>query len=335
VSAQRKADRYIVITTINPMNAVLAAYAALEDWHLVVVGDRKGPKGGIADERLTFLGIDEHDGLGFDFAGRCPENSYARKNIGYLYAASQGAEVIAETDDDNAPREGWGKGVGFTAADGEIIDGARFYNIYREFTDHLVWPRGFPLDAVTDDGAVKRARRRREIGVWQFMADQHPDVDAIYRLTRNQPVFFRPREPIALAPRVYCPFNSQNTFWRRETYPFMYMPFSVTIRFTDILRGYVAQRLVWDQSMMVGFGPATVIQDRNVHDLMRDFKDEVPMYLQTKQTVDVLESLPSDGQPLERILRAYAGLRKAGIVTDAELEGLEAWAADFRRMGWT
>ncbi len=316
------------------MNAVLAAYAGLNGWHLVVVGDRKGPKGGIRDGRLTFLDIDGHDGLGFDFTRRCPENSYARKNIGYLYAASRGAEVIAETDDDNAPRDGWGEGAGFEAAEREIIDGTRFYNVYREFTEHPVWPRGFPLDEVICAGSTRRSRRGTDVGVWQFMADKHPDVDAIYRLTQNRSVFFRSREPFALAPHVYCPFNSQNTFWRRETYPFMYMPFSVTIRFTDILRGYVAQRLLWDQGMVLGFGPATVIQDRNVHDLMRDFKDEVPMYLQTRRTVDVLESLGTDGPPLERIQLAYAALLKAGIVTEAEIGGLEAWAADFRRMGW-
>jgi hypothetical protein len=58
------------------------------------------------------------------------------------------------------------------------------------------------------------------------------------------------------------------------------------------------------------------------------------MYLQTRQTVDVLESLPANGTPLERIVRAYAALKNAGIVTDVELDGLEAWAADYRRMGW-
>ncbi|ETN70754.1 hypothetical protein NECAME_14556 [Necator americanus] len=35
--------------------------------------------------------------------GSLPYNSYARKNIGYLYAISNGAEWIYDTDDDNKP----------------------------------------------------------------------------------------------------------------------------------------------------------------------------------------------------------------------------------------
>ena len=36
-----------------------------------------------------------------NFAKICPENNYARKNIGYLYAIKNGAKLIFETDDDN------------------------------------------------------------------------------------------------------------------------------------------------------------------------------------------------------------------------------------------
>jgi hypothetical protein len=334
MSAVDASRKFIVITTINPLNEVLEAYAALPDWRLVVVGDRKGPKGGISHDRLTFLGIDGHNDLGLDFPRYCPENSYARKNVGYLYALSQGAEVIAETDDDNAPRGGWGTDVRFSVPDGECMEGARYFNVYREFTKSRIWPRGYPLDRVTRDEPVLRTRRDLSIGAWQFLADRSPDVDAIYRLTHGDPVYFDPRAPFALAPHVYCPFNSQNTFWRRETFPFMYMPLSVTIRFTDILRGYVAQRLMWDAGMMLGFGPATVIQDRNAHDLMRDFNDEVPMYLQVERVVDILEALPTGGSAVDRLVRAYASLREAGIVTPSELQALEAWAGDLRRLGW-
>jgi hypothetical protein len=315
------------------MNDVLAAYAALPDWHLVVVGDRKGPKS-IDDPRVTFLGIDAQGGLGFDFVKTCPENSYARKNIGYLYALSQGAEIIAETDDDNAPLKGWGEGIAFSVEDAETIHDARFYNVYRDFTDRQIWPRGYPLDLVTETGSPRRSRGSADIGVWQFLADQHPDVDAVYRLTRNESVFFTKRPPIVLAPRVYCPFNSQNTFWRRETSPFLYMPVSVTMRFTDILRGYVVQKLLWDQGMVLAFGQSTVVQDRNVHNLMRDFQDEVPMYLNTRKTVEVLEGLPASGTAIERLLRAYGAMEKASIVTGLEMTGIEAWAADLRRMGY-
>lgn len=39
----------------------------------------------------------------FSIASELPFKSYTRKNIGYLYAISQGAEWIYDTDDDNKP----------------------------------------------------------------------------------------------------------------------------------------------------------------------------------------------------------------------------------------
>ena len=39
------------------------------------------------------------------FAKIYPENSYSRKNIGYLLSYLNGNEIIVETDDDNLPKE--------------------------------------------------------------------------------------------------------------------------------------------------------------------------------------------------------------------------------------
>ena len=52
----------------------------------------------------------------------------------------------------------------------------------------------------------------------------------------------------------------------------MYLPAFVSFRFTDILRGYVAQRIMWDYGLRLGFLPPNVFQKRNEHDLMADFR---------------------------------------------------------------
>ena len=39
------------------------------------------------------------------FAKICPENSYSRKNIGYLLSYIDKNEIIVETDDDNLPKK--------------------------------------------------------------------------------------------------------------------------------------------------------------------------------------------------------------------------------------
>ena len=53
------------------------------------------------------------------------------------------------------------------------------------------------------------------------------------------------------------------------------------------------------------------------------------------QAVDILEGLPKEGSSLQGLLKAYAALGKASIVTEREQSGVEAWTADLRRMGFT
>ncbi len=325
--------KHLIITTIAPMNEVMRQFAAMPEWRLVLVGDRKGPER-MDDSRVTFLGFPDQGSLGFELYGHCPENHYSRKNLGYLYAISQGAEIIAETDDDNFPRQGWGEDVRFSLEAADTVERRRYFNVYRLFCPDHVWPRGFPLDRVLDGEEPVISKQEASIGTWQGLADLQPDVDAIYRLTVNKTVSFHSREPVVLAPHVYCPFNSQNTFWIPKAFPFMYLPMTVSMRFTDILRGYVAQRLLWQAGLRLAFGEASVYQERNLHNLMRDFNDEVPMYQQVDRTVDTLESVSLSGGPLDWLVQAYGALAESSVVQPAEVKAASAWAADLRRHGY-
>ena len=46
-----------------------------------------------------FLSLEDQNNLGYQTTKYIPNNSYARKNIGYLYAIQHGAEEIFDTDD--------------------------------------------------------------------------------------------------------------------------------------------------------------------------------------------------------------------------------------------
>ena len=95
----------LVVTSINPPNAVmqeLAAGCIKNDWQFIVAGDEKSPTD-FQLEGCSFLSLKTQKGLPFRFASKCLIKSYTRKNIGYLTAIQNGAEVIVETDDDNHP----------------------------------------------------------------------------------------------------------------------------------------------------------------------------------------------------------------------------------------
>ena len=322
---------HIVITSINEPTEGVKKFSEIDGWKLIVVGDRKSPEIPSMTGNFRFwrfISVDERFGA---YTHECRENSYARKNIGYLYAMREGAEIIAESDDDNIPYKGWGD-VQMGVQGVTVYSGATLFNIYRLFKDGY-WPRGYPLQDINADQAVEVAEGERNIGVWQFLADLNPDVDAISRMTKpEKPDYWGGIPRSALDKNTYCPFNSQNTFWSKDCFPLMYLPQTVTMRFCDILRGYVAQRILWEKDLFLGFGEATVYQVRNDHDLFKDFIDELPVYMYVGEVVEILESMTLSGSFPEMLFQVYKELSMHGIVESSELIALNAWNEDVKEV---
>jgi hypothetical protein len=163
--------------------------------------------------------------------------------------------------------------------------------------------------------------------IQQFLADGDPDVDAVYRLTIEAVTKFRPNT-VVLDAGTYCPFNSQNTIFWPETYPLLYLPAYVSFRMTDIWRSFIAQRCLYAMGRKLAFREATVFQERNEHSLIRDFKDEIPGYVNNSRIVEVLEglSLSSDLKKCaENLGKCYEALVSGGIVPPQEMKLVELW----------
>ena len=318
----------IVITTINPpTEAIRKIAASCEDWTFLVVGDKKTPTEwqypGVrflsASEQLTFGG----------FAAECPFNHYARKNVGYLWAAARGAEIIAETDDDNIPYDTFLKETNRTVK-GKPVRKIGWENVYTHFTEARIWPRGFPLELITESLSNRSelgSERDYDCPVQQYLADGDPDVDAVYRLTTVAETKFH-SNTIILEPGTYCPFNSQNTIFWREAFPLLYLPAYVSFRMTDIWRSFVAEACLYAMGKAIAFREATVFQERNQHSLIKDFRDEVPGYLNNVRIVEILRdlSLGSDSSAVaENVLLCYEALIRAEIVPAKELPLLQSW----------
>ncbi len=321
----------IVITSIFAPTEAVTKFAALSDYQLVVAGDKKSPADW-SEPNVTYLGVSAQEALGFRMSEKLPFNHYGRKMMGYLYAIRAGAEAIVDTDDDNIPYDGWK----FPEMEGTFATspaGKGFVNIYKNFTSHHIWPRGYPLDLILNtEHNLKEGELTQEtakIGIWQGLADSDPDVDAIYRLIDNTEIFFDKRAPIVLAEGTLCPFNSQNTIVRRELFPLLYLPAYVTFRFTDILRGLVAQPILWAHGYRLGFAEATVLQVRNPHDYVKDFESEIPCYLYPNRVIAAVTRAIDKGNSVsENLRRAYAELAKENIVSSQEIELLDLWLAD-------
>lgn len=323
--------KFIIITTINPKSKAIQVYEKkYPDWQLVIVGDKKTPdlqEG----KNLTYLSVQRQEQLGYKLLKHCPYNHYTRKNIGYIYAIKQGADIIYDTDDDNLPYPNWHQPEFINRR--QIKSKADYFNIYGYFSKKNIWPRGFPLNELEHQQkfSVQQLTKSQTIGVWQGLADLDPDVDALYRLVFHDVTVFQKKPSVHLPAGIYCPFNSQNTFWTKALFPLLYLPGKVNMRFCDILRGYIAQRLMWQYNYRLGFMRATVYQKRNIHNFMRDFKDEIDMYQQTKPIIELIQATEYSkninllGKNIQAI---YNLLCQQGFVPREEVTAVKAWLQD-------
>ena len=112
--------------------------------------------------------------------------------------------------------------------------------------------------------------------------DGDPDIDAIYRMPFRPDVKFSTDEYYS-SERI-APFNSQNTIIHRDALPY-YSVIPGIGRMDDIWGAYFIQKQFPNS---VIFGPATVYQDRNQQDLVKNLQDELLGYSLTLKLINHL-----------------------------------------------
>lgn len=318
----------VAITSISKPTEAICAIAAMPDRQLVVAGDDATPEPWHC-EGADYLSLQIQYERWPLLAAKVPQNCYPRKMFAYLHAMELGAEVIIDTDDDNFPLDQWyfppfqGR---YSTLGGE----AGFVNIYQLFSDRKIWPRGLPLNMIRQDFKLRERLLNQpldsDVGIWQGLVDEDPDVDAIYRLSDGEFCYFKHRPPIVLAPGILSPFNSQNTAITRSLFALLYLPVTVSFRFTDILRSLVAQPIMWLCEKRLGFINATVVQKRNAHNLLQDLEQEIEMYRYTEQIAEWINPvLCSDKDIAFNMQNAYQELVRRGVISAEELPILSAW----------
>ena len=329
---------YLVITSIAAPNEILqnlAAGCAEREYHFIVIGDEPSPSDFHIDD-CEFYDLQRQSQTGLRFAHACPTNHYARKNIGYLLAMCDDASLIVETDDDNIPYDSfWTERQRQQKV--QTVENAGWTNIYSYFSDKKIWPRGFPLDKLQSRVLPYESLTVADVDcpIQQGLADDDPDVDAVYRLTLPLPQTFRKNRRIALTAGSRCPFNSQNTTWWPDAFPLLYLPSICSFRTTDIWRSFIAQKIAHLNDWAILFHEPTMTQRRNAHNLLQDFEDEIPGYLHNSEICQALDTLPLQPGP-EKIadnLRAcYEKLVSMSLLDPEELYLLDAWLDDIDQL---
>ncbi len=354
--------KWAVMTTIfRPGPAIgrlLERPAADDGWCLVVVADKKTPPRSEYPPGIVYISYE--DQMRYTNALHVmqwiPYSNYARKNVGYIYAVAQQAEVIFDADDDNALFSNATipfrdpKFPGHVTQAG-LIMGAKVFNPYPHFggtINDTWWPRGFPINQVTDRHTRPiwhpyfKPGADESFVVQQSLADIDPDIDAIFRMTRSQRriIWDKTKWPVYPPVGVLTPYNAQATVFSSGGIWSLMLPATVHGRVADIWRSYWAQRLMWDVGQRVLFVPPFVEHNRTTHNFFNDFNAERQLYDQAHALVDLLSTWngsvhdgATDNLPNRaRALAVWMYERGFWEINDVHLT--HAWFQDLEMLGY-
>ena len=282
-----KMKKFIVTTTINPPTEATIKYSQKKDWTLVVVGDTKTPHELYKELDCVYLSPSIQETISKELSDVIGWKSIQRRNIGFIFAYNQGADIVATVDDDNIPYDDWGSDV----LVGQEIE-CDLYEPETDVFDPLsitntpeIWHRGYPIELLQTRHRVEyKGKTKRKVLVQADLWDGDPDIDAMARLTLKPIVKYNINQP-------YCsnkisPFNSQNTFLSREVIPF-YSVLPHIGRMDDIWGAYILQHY-FPESVI--YNRPSVYQDRNTQDLITNLENEIIGYRNTLKLIQDLEN---------------------------------------------
>ena len=357
--------QWAVVTTINAPTEGVKSVASLPHWCLVIVGDTKTPpdyletanlSGPDFENRVHFLSIEEQRKSKNDFVDLMPERSFARKNIGYLFAIRHGAKVIYDFDDDNVLRKdanGYMPPLGYRADKPKLGQSMKLQHLPEYTPSSLtpafnplpimkpsvsdVWPRGFPLELVRDKSTTGADGTRvsadlplASVAVVQAVCNQDPDFDAVYRLTRDLPVTFD--DPHASNNNLMVPMNSfvsynaQATTHMYKAFWALVLPYTVPGRVTDIWRAYFSQRIFHDLGLAVVYTSPLVVHERSTHNYVADMQAEEDLYMKTSTLLNFLKDWKDESRTLqERVENLAIALYEHDYIGLDDVVAMQEW----------
>lgn len=326
----------VVITTINIPTESILKHINNPSYDVIIVGDNKTPTDYI-HLNCIFLDVDLQNQLFPELSSLIPYNHYARKNIGYLYAIKYGYNIIYETDDDNIPYDNFDSVLHFDNLYMVSDDNNKWMNIFKYFTNNThIWQRGYPLSLINIDSQFIIEQTNKKPSIINGLVENDPDVDAIYRLTsNNNNILWKDNTSIIISNQNMCPFNTQNTFWvNNHFFITMLIPSSVSFRYCDILRGIICNILLKKTGNYMMYTSPNVVQNRNEHNLINDFKSEIEMYLHNENILNFIEndieSIDGHYIQLKKLMKCiYNNLLQNKVITQLDIDILDKWLEYF------
>lgn len=322
-------DKCVIITTINKPTETILKHISNTDYDVIIVGDIKTPND---YENLNCIYLDILSQKKFfpELSELLPFNHYCRKNLGYLYAIKKGYKIIYETDDDNIPYDNFDNILKYNNIQMITEQNNVWINIFKYFTNNAyIWPRGFPLSLLKNNPNYLIEQTDKTPSIINGLVENDPDVDALFRIICNHQdsIKWDTNKSILINNKNLCVFNTQNTFWLNpELFICLLIPCSVSFRYCDILRGIINNIILKKTNNYMMYSSPNVIQNRNEHNLINDFKSEYEMYIHNEKILEYIENNLNDVTSVKELLfLIYNNLLDNNVITQKDINILNKW----------
>jgi len=128
-----------------------------------------------------------------------------------------------------------------------------------------------------------------------------------------------------------CVFNTQNTFWLNSNlFICLLIPCSVSFRYCDILRGIINNIILKKTNNYMMYSSPNVIQNRNEHNLLSDFKSEYEMYIHNENILNFIDNNTENITSVkELLLKIYDNLLNNNVISQKDIDILIEWNTYF------
>jgi hypothetical protein len=290
---------YIATTTINKATKALKLFAKNKNCKLIVALDKKSKDFHLKNSIVLSTKYQEKKWP--KLSKLVGWNCIQRRNFAILEAYERGAETIALIDDDNIPLKNWFTNIhlGKDLRCKKIHTNKKIFDPVGYTNHSTLWHRGLPLELVNNRKYKLEKKVLIKPDIQANFWNGDPDIDAICRMLFKPECNFKKKYFPFFCKKI-SPFNSQNTLLQRKVIK-DYFLFPHIGRMDDIWASFY----VTAKKYNVIYGEPTVYQQRNVHNLIRDFKDEYVGYV---NSLNLVESLYENTDSIYKFLPKKSAL---------------------------